>query len=207
VTTFIDRDDNGVFGPPDEPLAGVGFGRNATWRDIRTDDAGRAFLPGIQPNQPVNIKPDYSTIEDPYLVPSLEGLATVVHPGGVSDLAFPFHYVGEIEGIVARDPALTSPLRNIGLELIDLAGRRIATTVSEFDGFYLFQSVPPGDYLIGVVESTLRGRPFSIPAPQPVTVPPRGDFVQGPSIIMLSQDDDPAITGPGHGGIRGESLR
>jgi hypothetical protein len=207
VTTFIDRDNNGVFGPPDEPLAGVGFGRNATWRDIRTDDDGRAFLPGIQPNQPVNIKPDYSTIEDPYLVPSLEGLTTVVHPGGVSDLAFPFHYVGEIEGIVARDPALTRPLRNIGLELTDLAGRRIATAVSEFDGFYLFQSIPPGDYLVGVVESTLRGRPFSLPTPQPVTVPPRGDFVQGPSIIMLSPDDKSAITEAGDGGIRGESLR
>jgi len=192
VTVFVDRDHDGAYGSGDEPLAGVGFGRNALWQDIRTADDGQAFLPGITPNQFVNIKVDYATVEDPYLVPAYEGLTTLVHPGGVANLTFPFHYVGEIEGIVARDPALTRPLRNIGLELTDLAGRRVSTAVSEFDGFYLFQDVLPGDYLIGVVESTLRGRGYIVPEPQPVTVPPGGDYVQGPPIILRSVDDVPA---------------
>jgi hypothetical protein len=190
ATAFIDHDGDGVYSLTDEPLAGVGFGRGAPWQDIRTNEDGQAFLPGISPNQLVNVKVDYRTVDDPFLVATFDGLTTVVHPGGVSDLAFPFHYVGEIEGVVARDLALAYPLRNIGLELTDLAGRRIATVVSEFDGIYLFQRVPAGDYLIRVVESTLRGGLFIVPQPQPVTVPPGGDFVQGPPIILRSLGDE-----------------
>ncbi|HOX26181.1 MAG TPA: hypothetical protein PLL30_08535 [Candidatus Krumholzibacteria bacterium] len=193
ATAFIDRDHDGAFGRADEPLAGVGFGRNDAWRDIRTDEDGQAFLPGIQPNQFVNVEVDATTVEDPYLVPSCGGLVTVVHPGGVADLSFPFQYVGEIEGVVARDPALAHPLRNIGLELTDLEGRRLDTAVSEFDGFYLFQNVLPGDYLIAVVGSTLRGRSYAVPEPQPVSVPPGGDYVRGPAIILRSAGDAPPV--------------
>jgi hypothetical protein len=190
VQAFIDRDHDGAFGGGDETLAGVGFGRNDLWREIRTADDGRAFLPGLQANQFVNVKVDLETVEDPYLVPVHDGLTTVVHPGGVSSLAFPFHYVGEIEGVVARDHALTRPLRNIGLELLDEHGDRVATAVSEFDGFYLFQDVLPGDYFIGVVETTLRGQPYLVPEPQPVSVPEGGDFVAGPPIILPLADDE-----------------
>jgi len=194
VQAFIDRDHDGAYGSGDDALAGVGFGRNALWQDIRTAEDGLAFLPGLPANQFVNVKVDYGTVEDPYLVPSHEGMTTVVHPGGVSNLAFPFHYVGEIEGLVARDSALTRPLRNIGLELLSQDGRRVATAVSEFDGFYLFQDVLPGDYLVGVVETTLRGQPYLVPAPQPVSVPAGGDYVQGPAIILrLPGDTAPVV--------------
>ena len=190
VQAFIDRNHDGAYGTGDQPLADVGFGRHVLWQDIRTAEDGQAFLPGITANQFVNVMVDYATVEDPYLVPAYEGMTTVVHPGGVSDLAFPFHYVGEIEGVVARDHALTRPLRSIGLELLDLEGNRVATAVSEFDGFYLFQDVLPGDYLVGVVETTLRGRPFLVPDPMPVTVPPGGDYVQGPAVVLLGADDE-----------------
>ena len=191
---FIDHDHDGVYGGGDDALAGVGFGQNDLWRDIRTADDGRAFLPGLPANRFVNVKVDLETVEDPYLVPAHEGMTTVVHPGGVSSLVFPFHYVGEIEGVVARDSALTRPLRNIGLELLDQQGERVATAVSEFDGFYLFQDVLPGEYLIGVVETTLRGQPYLVPEPQPVAVPAGGDFVHGPVIILpLAGDEAPVV--------------
>ncbi len=193
VTAFIDLDGDGAYGAGDEPLKDVGFGRNVLWQDIRTADDGQAFLPGITANQFVNVKVNLATVEDPYLVPRHEGMTTVVHQGGVSDLSFPFHYVGEIEGVVARDANLARPLRNIGLELTDPAGARVGTAVSEFDGFYLFQEIPPGDYLVSVVEATLRGR-FQVPAPQPVTVPPGGDYVRGPAIVLLPLvDDEPVV--------------
>ncbi len=191
VQAFIDLDNDGVFGSGDENLAGVGFSRNPLWQDIRTADDGQAFLPGLVANQFVNVKVDPGTIEDPYLVPAFSGMTTVVHPGGIAKLAFPFRYVGEIEGVVARDESLARPMRNIGLELLDLDGNRVATTVSEFDGFYLFQNVLPGDYFVGVVENTLRGKHYIVPEPQPVSVPAGGDYVKGPAIILRGALDEP----------------
>lgn len=185
VMAFIDHDQDGVFGPGDEPLPGVGFRRGPLWRGIRTDSEGKALLPGIHPNQFVNVLVDMTTIDDPYLVPVHEGMTTMVHQGGVASLAFAFRSLGEIEGIVVRDSLATQPLRNIGLELVDDQDQRIATAVSEFDGFYMFQRVPVGEYWIKVVERTLRGRPFLVPAPQLVVVPPGGDYVAGPTIYLL----------------------
>ncbi len=181
---FIDHDGDGVYGPGDEPLAGVGFRRHQLWRDVQTDANGRAFLPGIHANQFVNVMIDVTSVDDPFLVPVYAGLTTMVHPGGIVNLAFPFRYVGEIEGYVARDAEATRPLRGIGLELLDAGGRRVGDAVSEFDGYYLIQNVSPGEYHIGVVASTLRGRPLAVPEPQPVAVPPGGDYVRGPTIVL-----------------------
>lgn len=191
VTTYIDRDQDGVFGPADEPLAGVGFRRSPLWRDIVTDDTGQALLPGIQPNQFVNVTIDLTTVDDPYLVPVYGGMTTVVHPGGIVNLVFPFRNIGEIEGVVARDSLGARTLRNIGLELLDGGNQRVGTAVSEFDGYYVFQNVLPGDYHIKVVERTLRGRKFVVPSPQPVSVPPHGDYVPGPTIVLMDPDAPP----------------
>ncbi len=192
VAAFVDHDQDGAFGPGDEPLAGVGFRRNPLWHDVRTDPAGHALLPGITPNQFVNVLVDLATIDDPYLVPVHEGMTTVVHPGGVVNLSFPFQYLGEIEGIVVRDSLRTMPVRSVGLELLDGNDERVSTAVSEFDGFYMFQGVLPGQYRVNVVESTLRGRRYLVPEPQPVTVPPGGDYVVGPTIYLLDPDLEPA---------------
>jgi hypothetical protein len=184
VRTFIDQNANGAFDRDDQPLGGVEFRGRRLWEGIRTADDGKAMLPGLPANQFVNVELDYGSVRDPYLVPMHEALTTLVHAGGVSDLEFPFRYVGEVEGVVARDEALQQRLRSVGLELIDPSGERQASTVSEFDGYYLFQDVPPGDYRLRVVEETLRGRPFLIPAPAPVTVPPSGGFVPGPDVVL-----------------------
>lgn len=189
VRTFIDRDRDGAFGGGDQVLESVGFHGNQLWTDIRTAEDGRALLPGLLANRFTNVEIDYHTVDDPYLVPSHDGLTTIVHPGGIADLEFPFRYVGEIEGMVARDAEMNQPMRNIGLELVDDTGERSSSTVSEFDGYYLFQKVPPGEYEVRVVESTLRGRPLIVPDPETVIVPAEGGFVVGPTIVLRAEDD------------------
>lgn len=190
IRAFIDHDGDGAYSPGDEPLPGVGFLRHPLWRGLHTDADGQAFLPGIPANQFTNVLIDMSSVDDPFLVPLNEGMTTVVHPGGVASLLFPFHYVGEIEGYVLLDPDLQRPLRNIGLELLDDEDRRVAEAVSEFDGNYLIQNVRPGRYRLRVVESTLRGRPYAVPEPQWIEIPPGGDYVQGPTLVLHDASSD-----------------
>jgi hypothetical protein len=78
----------------------------------------------------------------------------------------------------------------VGLELLDAAGERVATSVSEFDGYYLFERVPPGTYRLGVVASTLPDDKYQVPEPVTVVVPPGGDFVQGPTFVLRPADDE-----------------
>ncbi len=184
VRAFVDADRDGAFGAGDEPLEDVGFAGNYHWRDIRTAEDGQAFLPGLPADRFSSVRLDVATVADPYLVPLHEGMATMVHAGGVSDLEFPFQYVGELEGMVGADVDLSRPLRNVGLELVDGNGERETSTVSEFDGYYLFQNVAPGEYQLRVVENTLRGRAYRVPPPATVVIPPHGGYVMGPDVIL-----------------------
>lgn len=188
---FIDRNGDGVYGGGDDPLPGVEFGGNRLWDQVRTAEDGQAFLPGIPADQFTNVDLVLQSVADPYLVPVYPSMTTLVHAGGISDLQFPWRYVGEIEGFVARDEGHSRPLRNVGLELVGQDGEQTATAVSEFDGYYFFHEIPPGDYQMKVVERTLRGKDLLVPESVPVTIPEEGGFVTGPTIVLLSDKDLP----------------
>jgi len=181
--TYIDLNDNGVFDAGDQPMPEVSFGRNSLWQDIRTDDEGLAFLPGMPADRFVNVLVNLDSVEDPYLVTESEGRTTLIHAGGVAKIDFPFHMVGEIEGLVLAQPSMR-PLRNVGLELVDAEGNRVASAVSEFDGYYVFDRVKPGTYSIRVVMTTLRDGVYAEPPAEPVAVPAGGDYVEGPTIYL-----------------------
>ncbi len=185
--TYIDVNDNGVFDSGDQPMPEVSFGRNPLWRDIRTDEEGLAFLPGVPADRFVNVLVNLESVEDPYLVTESEGRTTLVHAGGVAKLNFPFQLVGEIEGLVLARPSLR-PLRNVGLELVDEAGERVASAVSEFDGYYVFDRVKPGTYTIRVIMTTLHDGVYHEPDPADVAVPRGGDYVEGPTIFLDRMD-------------------
>lgn len=188
---FIDRNGDGVYGGSDDPLPGVEFGGNRLWDQVQTAEDGQAFLPGIPADQFTNVDLVLQSVSDPYLVPVYPSMTTLVHAGGISDLQFPWRYIGEVEGFVARDEGLSRPLRNVGLELVGQDGEQTATAVSEYDGYYFFHEVPPGDYQMKVVEQTLRGKDLLVPEPVPVTIPEEGGFVTGPTIVLLSAKDLP----------------
>jgi len=187
--TFIDHDDDGRFSEADEPLEGIVFARNRNWKNNPTDAEGEAWLTGIQPLRPVNVELDMASVFDPFLVPKYEGLTTFVHRGGLVDLEFPFMYVGDIEGTVYRDLLQQDPFPGVGLELLNPAGERVATAVSEFDGYYVFQQVPPGPYKIRIVPTTLHHGDFIIPPAEPVVVPNRGDYVLGPVFVLVREGE------------------
>ena len=189
VRAFVDHDGDDRFDDGDEPLEGVGFRRNLRWRDLTTDEEGEAWLTGIRADRQVNIEVDLASVFDPFLVPRHEGLTTIVHKGGIANLEFPFVYVGDIEGLVYRDLLRQQSFSGIGLELVDPTGERVATAVTEFDGYYVFQQIPAGAYKIRVLESTLPHGDFVVPPPKPVVVPERGDFVEGPDFILVREGE------------------
>ncbi|MGN7929789.1 carboxypeptidase-like regulatory domain-containing protein [Sphingopyxis sp. 22461] len=53
---------------------------------------------------------------------------------------------GEVEGTVRRDGG--NPIEGLGVELVDAEGRVRATTITEFDGYFLFEGVAYGRYTV-----------------------------------------------------------
>jgi hypothetical protein len=184
VRAFIDRDGDKVFGEGDEPLPGVGFLNHTAWRKVRTNDGGIVLLTGLQVNRAQTIELNEATVADPFLVPLSRGVNVLGHPGSFVDVEFPFSFVGEMEGMVFEANNLDIPVRHVGLEILDSEGNRVQSTVAEFDGYYYFPRIFPGEYKLAVIASTINATRYEVPEPVEFTIPAQGGFITGPDILL-----------------------
>jgi hypothetical protein len=98
----------------------------------------------LQPYVPVLVTIDPGSLPDPLLKPKGPGLVVVPRPGVLAQLSLPLAPMGEIEAVLLSPDGL--PRGGLTVELADPAGRVVLRTVSDFDGYVLFDAVPYGDY-------------------------------------------------------------
>jgi hypothetical protein len=115
----------------------------------------------------------------------LKGLRIVPRPGNITQLDFPLALTGEIDGTVS----LTSNGRkrgigNVLVELVDKVGKVVAQGRSGADGFFVLVEVLPGDYSLRVGEQQLNELKLRYGGPRPVTIPPKGAFVNGQDFAL-----------------------
>ncbi len=113
-----------------------------------TDVRGRSIIDNLQPFRPVLIGVDASSLADPYVQPSLSGVVITPRPGIATTVELPLVSAGEVEGTLVKPGGGSLP--GVGLELLDEEGRVIRETRTEFDGFFLFDGVPYGNYRLRI---------------------------------------------------------
>ena len=148
VTVFRDDDGNGRRDPGEELLRDVLVEAGLRRTDAVTGENGRAIVDNLSPFRPILVGIDESSLADPYLAPATKGVVVTPRPGVMSELELPISPSGEIEGLLLNPSGVEQP--GVKLELLTLDGTPVATTVSEFDGFFLFQRVPYGRYRLQV---------------------------------------------------------
>lgn len=150
VRVYRDLNTNGRhdFDEPWEKDVGVTAGRIVV--DSPTDVRGEAVIDGLEPFQPVLIGVDSSSLPDPMVQPSLPGMVVTPRPGTIAVIELPLVGTGDVDGTLVRQGGST--LEGIDLELVDAAGHVIARTRSDFDGFFLFESVPYGKYAVRIAQ-------------------------------------------------------
>jgi len=190
---FLDRNANGLYDDQDDPLPEVRIAGAGAWNAGITGDDGVAYLAGLPAHRERDLSLDPTSLQDPFLLPAVEGLRSTGHPGGHVVLEFPVTYSGDIEGTVyVRTPRGDVPLRNVGLELVDLAQRSVRKTVSEFDGYYLFQEIPPGWYEVHVIRESITRKNLRMPAPVAAAVPPEGGVSDGNDFVLRYSEEQRA---------------
>lgn len=149
---FLDKDADGLYSPGDEPLAGVAFEGVNRWRKLETDSAGHLTLPYLRGSTPTTVKLDQGSLEDPFWQSSFKAAQFVSHPGGNNVLNVPIRETAEIEGSIAlsqHDQSLRD-LPGIPIVLRNSFGEIVANTISEFDGYFVFNMILPGSYTIEI---------------------------------------------------------
>ena len=144
VTVYRDENGNGRQEAGEEPVEGVQIEAGFSHGNPQTNAEGKVIVDGLRPYAPAVLAVDAGTIADPLLQPKGRGIVVVPRPGVAAEVAIGLSPTGEVEGTLLGIDS--QPREGIGLELVDSRGQVIARTLTEFDGYFLFDSVPYGQY-------------------------------------------------------------
>lgn len=113
-----------------------------------TDEFGQTLIGGLEPFVPILVGIDTESLPDPYVQPASSGMVVIPRPGVAIVVELPLVAAGEISGYLVREGGKT--MSGLDVDLLDAAGRTIRSTRSEYDGFFLFERVPYGQYRLRV---------------------------------------------------------
>jgi hypothetical protein len=116
--------------------------------DKLTDAGGKVVIDNLEPHRPVLVGVDASSLPDPLVQPAGPGVVVVPRPGLPVVIDLPLVSAGEALGTLVDSSGAS--IQGVDLELVDQTGRVVAVTRSDFDGFFLFESVPYGSYVVRI---------------------------------------------------------
>jgi hypothetical protein len=146
VRVFRDMNADGVYqtGEPLEKDVELTAGRASV--DGKTDANGEFIIEDLATFQPIMIGIDVSSLSDPLVQPTLPGIVITPRPGVPFIINLPLVSSGEVDGTLVR--AGGGSLQGVDLELVNHSGIILKRVQTDFDGYFLFDSVPYGKYTI-----------------------------------------------------------
>lgn len=145
---FRDLNNDGVRQPGEPYEEGVQITTGRAPSNDPTDENGMAIVTGLTPYRPILVGIDTSSLGDPFVQPRGPGVVVTPRPGIAAMVELPLVSAGEIDGVLVR--AGGGALEGVELELVDIEGRVVKTMRTDFDGFFVFEGVPYGEYSVRI---------------------------------------------------------
>jgi len=202
VSAFVYHDKNGnlIYDAQDEPLPDVTVESLNVRRRAQTDDSGYSLIKDISGNRATDIDIDIETLPDSFMVPAVDGVSIIPSAGEITEINFPVHLAGEVDGtvgIIKQDgtrklakggEVLFYPLhqqmqRDKVKPVADKTFEPHRAQIA-FDGFYIATRIPPGQYLMTVSDKTTKAFNVATPQPQMISIGFNGDTVYGRDITL-----------------------
>jgi hypothetical protein len=154
ATVYRDLNDNGRrdSGEPFEKGAQVTTGPRLAERT--TDANGSVLIPGLSNYVPVAVGVDTSSLADPTLAPKKALQVVTPRPGVAAEVEIGLVGAGDIEGSIVRNDG--QGFEGLDVELVDESGKVVATTRTDYDGFFLFERTAYGKYVIRLAADSAR---------------------------------------------------
>ncbi|MCV2885899.1 hypothetical protein OE749_14465 [Aestuariibacter sp. AA17] len=179
VRIFEDKDLDNQYDEGEPLIDGVTVKATQAFREEVTDKTGTAVLKAIPEGLRTDIVVDETSLPEHTMMIASEGFSVSGRKGLVQHFDIPVIKGGELEGTVywrnADDEEQVAPY--VRLHLTNEKGVVIASTRTEFDGYYLFERVPPGQYTVQVDTSTGRQRGKTPEREKVVTFSKQGDLI------------------------------
>lgn len=151
--TFIDENNNGKFDAHEAPLENIRFKGRNSWRNKSSNSRGLVTLGDIQNLNLQTVALDPRSIEDPFLKPSRSEFQIFSHAGKRNEVDIAFVPTIEVEGEITLE---NSALPGMPLTLRSVNSDSVYTTLSEYDGVFIFEGIFPGKYHLTLDERYIK---------------------------------------------------
>jgi hypothetical protein len=150
VRVFRDQNGDGAYqaGEPLEKDVELTAGLASV--DGKTDANGEFIIEDLATFQPVMVGIDASSLADPLIQPTLPGIVITPRPGIASIVDLPLVSSGEVDGTLVRSGG--GALQGVDLELVSGGGIVIKRVQTDYDGYFLFDTVPYGRYAVRIAK-------------------------------------------------------
>ena len=190
VRVFEDLNLNGQF-DNDEPLIeNVKIKALQNYQHGTTNKHGIAMLNDMTTNVRTDIVLDRRSLDDPFLMNTIPGVSVTPRAGHLDTLDFPVVQSGELEGVVyatnasgEENVATYAPIR-----LFDSQGNLVKSTVTEFDGYYLFTDLLPDNYQIRIDNTYLDNKNLRAGKVMEVSLASAGEIINGADFTLHARE-------------------
>ncbi|SBS26581.1 hypothetical protein MAQ5080_00559 [Marinomonas aquimarina] len=162
VFVYQDNNNNGVFDLQDQALPDIDVLSKQSFRRAKTDKNGIAVIESLPNYRQTDIEVDEGSVANPYLIPRGEGVSVIPRSSVVQHIEIPMVNSIEIEGKVSEllSNEAPRPVAFVPVQLLDKFNQVIDEVNTEFDGYYVFSRVPPGQHSIRVKPEYLVQRSY-----------------------------------------------
>jgi len=151
---YRDNNDNGVRDPSEPWEAGAMITTGPKVSEQGTGKDGVVRVGGLQPFQAIAVGVD-TTNHGVMLMTNTDALQVVVpRPGVAAQVEIGLVGSGDIEGLLVQSDG--RGFEGLDVELLDQAGKVVASGRSDYDGFFLFDHVPYGRYSLRLTADSAR---------------------------------------------------
>ena len=189
IRVFVDKNLNGQYDAEDELVKGVGFTLNSSTLSSKTDENGLVFIDRLPVHTPIDLAVNVASLMDPQWFPKVPGINFVARPGRELVFDFPIVMASDVEGMVyLQDKQTRRAVGDVQLEIVNVQQEIVARSQSASDGYYLFSSIPPGEYAVRVSPEQLQQLNLQPMSAQALTVTGKdGNVLKMPEFMLLQE--------------------
>jgi hypothetical protein len=187
--TYLDENSDQRYNGGDRLLSEVSLASSGASLKQVSDQNGVVLMNNLTPYRYADISLDESTLEDPYQSSVKTGISFLPRPGKVLRAEFPVTTTGEVDGVVYLEAAAAengkTALASVLLELVRAEdGQVVATTKTSFDGFYLFEKVAVGQYLLRISPQQLSRLKIASVPPMAIALTKPGQVLSNRNFVL-----------------------
>lgn len=142
---YLDRNLNNVFDSDDEWLSDTGVLVGGRETDL-TNAEGAVSMVQSYNGEYKDVIVDEERLPNPFLRPAQKGHLVLLRPGVSQDVEIPMVETGVIDGSAYFENG--SPIPGLKMELLNGRGEVLKTSMTSFDGYFAFEFVKPGTYVV-----------------------------------------------------------